>query len=88
MSELSITSISELRLLTELGLPEVEQKQILGLRLRTLAFSSGLWVSERQLSSRAIVRLALDPPLEVGKMQRHTSARLLRPYPLGSRLSG
>jgi hypothetical protein len=77
---LCITSISESRLLTELGLPRVEQNQILGLQVRRAAgvISGGVWLSGQQLSNRAIVRLAANPPPQVGKMQRYTSRRLVR----------
>ena len=77
---LCITSISESRLLDELGLPRVEQNQILGLQVRRAAaiISGGVWLTGQQLSNRAIVRLATNPPLEVGKMQRYTSRRLVR----------
>ena len=90
---LPITSVSESRLLTELGLPAAEQNQILGLRIGRAKPASGaniwgLWLTEQQISSRAIVRLANNPPPEVGRLQRLTSKRLLRPFPLGLRLSG
>jgi len=36
----------------------------------------------------AIVKLAADPPKEVGRVQTLTSKKLLRPFPLGLRFSG
>ena len=89
---LPVTSLNESRMLRALGLPEIEQNQILGLRMRRGAMSSALsgslWLTEQQLSSRAIVRLAGNPPPQVGKLQRLASKRLLRPFPLGLRMSG
>jgi len=49
---------------------------------------SGLELTEEQQTMRALVRLAANPPLRVGKMQRRTAKALLRPYPLGLRFSG
>jgi len=93
---LPITSINEDRLLLELGLSEAERNQIEGLYIfgggdassphaRTNALSAR---AEQQQSSGAIVRLAANPPKEVGTMQRRTQAWLIRPYPLGLRFSG
>ena len=47
-----------------------------------------LGFTTQQLSSRAIARLAANPPPEVGVIQRKTKSWLLRPYPLGLRISG
>eukprot|EP00966_Prymnesium_polylepis_P289876 6695801-Prymnesium_polylepis.1 len=88
---LQITSINEDRLLRELGLPKEERKQIEGLKIRRFSSDeegSGLTLSKEQLSARAIVRLAANPPPPVGMMQRRTAIKLLRPYPLGLRFSG
>eukprot|EP00966_Prymnesium_polylepis_P077141 1786886-Prymnesium_polylepis.2 len=91
---LPITSVNESRLLKELGLPKAEHNQIVGLRIRHVQRVSGasniwgFWLTEQQISSRAIVRLANNPPPGVGRLQRLTSQRLLRPFPLGLRLSG
>eukprot|EP00966_Prymnesium_polylepis_P051165 1184328-Prymnesium_polylepis.1 len=40
------------------------------------------------MSTRAIVRLAADPPPGVGAIQHRTAHRLLRTYPAGLRFSG
>jgi len=50
--------------------------------------ANGQLISEEEVSSRAIVRLAADPPVATGFVQRRTSGWLLRPYPLGLRFSG
>jgi len=93
-SPLPITSINENRLLMEIGLPLAERNQIEGLQMRR-APAAGLAhhgnqfaLTEEQLSSRAISRLAANPPLGVGTMQRRTICWLLRPFPLGLRFSG
>eukprot|EP00966_Prymnesium_polylepis_P053485 1236752-Prymnesium_polylepis.1 len=87
---LPITSINEDQLLKHLGLSGAERNQIEGLQLGARATDSNVGVSltEDQLSSRAIVRLAANPPPEAGKLQRRTFQRLLRPFPLGLRFSG
>ena len=87
---LPITSINEDRLLEELGLKRSERDQIEGLQvdLTTTAGQHGGFAMTEELSSRAIRRLAANPPAEVGRMQRRTAERLLRPYPLGLRFSG
>jgi len=83
---LPITSINEDRLLKELGLAREERKLIEGLTTVNTRGSQGL--TEEQLSSRAVVRLAADPPPGVGNLQRRTRTWLLRPFPLGLRFSG
>jgi len=86
-----ITSISEPRLLKELGLSPVERNQIQGLTGMTsssVTVRGGSILTEAQLATIAIVRLAHDPPTSVGKMQRITAEKLLRPYPHGLRFSG
>jgi len=88
---LPIVSINEDKLLTNLGIPKAERDLIEGLRMKpspTIGVHGGHSLTEAQLSSRAIVRLALDPPPEVGRLQRRTARRLLRPFPLGLRFSG
>ena len=86
---LPITSINEDRLLSELGLPRAERDQIEGLENTKKVTRRGSTLSiAEELSSRAIIRLAANPPPEVGRMQRRTAERLLRPYPLGLRFSG
>jgi len=84
--KLPITSVNEDVLLKAIGLSEEERNQIEG--LTTIQMRGSLGLTEAQLSTRAIVRLAVDPPAEVGSLQRRTSNWLLRPYPLGLRFSG
>eukprot|EP00966_Prymnesium_polylepis_P200987 4657716-Prymnesium_polylepis.1 len=76
-TQLSITSLGEQRMLTALGLPSSERSLIEGLKFKR---SSGDSLNERQLANRAIVRLASNPPPEVGSLQRRTRGWLLRPY--------
>eukprot|EP00966_Prymnesium_polylepis_P094708 2192508-Prymnesium_polylepis.1 len=73
---ITITSLSEDKLLASLGVPKAERKQI-----ESLVQSAS--VHDDPLKSRALIRLAADPPLEAGRMQRRTAAWLLRPFPLG-----
>jgi len=89
--QLPMTSICESRLLMEIGVPNSERNQIMGLQRRaselgTLSGPGGL--TEPQLVARAIGRLATDPPQLVGAMQRRTTSWLLRPFPEGLRFSG
>eukprot|EP00966_Prymnesium_polylepis_P125114 2893326-Prymnesium_polylepis.4 len=49
---------------------------------------AGGGTSEQQLCNRAIVRLAVNPPPQVGKLQQCTLKRLLRPHPQDARMSG
>ena len=72
----------------EIGLPLAERNQIEGLQMRRapagLAHQGNQFaLTEEQLSSRAIRRLAANPPMGVGTMQRRTIRWLLRPFPLG-----
>jgi len=86
-----ITSINEDRLLTELGLSEVERSRLEGLipsSSSSLRDEDQHELSQGQLSSRAVVRLACNPPQAVGTIQKLTTSWLLRPFPLGLRLSG
>ena len=89
---LPITSMNEDRLLEELGLPPAERNQIEGLQVGNADPRPGggtsVGPSVEQLSSRAVARLAANPPPEVGRMQRRTAEWLLRPFPLGLRFSG
>jgi hypothetical protein len=64
--------------LRELGVPEVERQQIE--ELHPGRFSD---VTDKQLASRAMKRLAFSPPLEAGRLQRLTQNWHLRPFPLG-----
>ena len=82
----SIAAINEERMLKEMGVPSYERRKIQGLRVKNVSSHSGL--SEEQQSANAIARLAANPPLQVGQMQRHTARWLLRPFPLGLRFSG
>jgi len=83
---LNITSINEDRLLKEMGLSRAERDQIED--LSSASVIEGQDLTEAQPSTTAIVRLAADPPPDVGVMQRRTESRLLRPFPLGLRFSG
>mmetsp|Transcript_10776 Transcript_10776/g.28272 ORF Transcript_10776/g.28272 Transcript_10776/m.28272 type:complete len:609 (+) Transcript_10776:1-1827(+) len=86
--QLTITSISEDRLLSALCLPLAERTLIEGLHSLSLRTHAGAGLTEEQLTSRAVFRLTSNPPPEVGKLQRRTSELLLRPFPLGLRVSG
>ena len=65
------------RLLVLLGLTKAERNQIEG--LSSVSMRGGLGLSEAELSSRAIARLALEPPRKVGELQRRSARWLLRP---------
>jgi hypothetical protein len=82
---LPVSSISEARFLTALGVNRVEKQQIIGLGVTTRNHKAGdeSFVSQEQHASRALVRLATDPPPAVGKVQRNASKWLLRPFPDG-----
>eukprot|EP00966_Prymnesium_polylepis_P280643 6484300-Prymnesium_polylepis.1 len=83
---LPIVSINENKLLTSLGIPKAERDLIEGLRMKPspeFGVQGRYSLTEAQLSSRAIVRLELDPPPKVGRLQQRTARRLLRPFPLG-----
>ena len=84
--QLPITSINEDALLKQLGLSDTERHQIEG--ISSVSVRGELGITEEQMSSRAIVRLAADAPPGVGKIQRQTCSWLLRPFPLGLRFSG
>ena len=77
---LPITSVNEDTLLKECGLSIADRHQIEGVR-STFVADHGL--TQEQLSRRAIARLAVDPPPQIGKLQQRTMAWLLRPFPLG-----
>jgi len=85
-----MTSTAEGRFLAMMDVHGAERSQIQGLQIRNSELGSAgkLGLTEEQLSTRAVVRLAGNPPLRVGLMQRQTSQRLLRVYPLGLRFSG
>jgi len=85
---LPITSIEESKLFAALGLTLAERNEIEGLRFQGSSLASVEGLTEQQLSSRAIARLAANPPGEVAKIQHRTRDWLLRPYPLGFRFSG
>eukprot|EP00966_Prymnesium_polylepis_P244206 5647632-Prymnesium_polylepis.2 len=95
-SNLEIASVNEAvpqgleprvdRLLKQLGLPSAERASIEGLRtggteMDTVRGSRPK--TEEQLAAMVLARLAHDPPMRVGAMQRHTAQKLLRPFPLG-----
>eukprot|EP00966_Prymnesium_polylepis_P150969 3487568-Prymnesium_polylepis.1 len=69
-----------------MGMPHHERNQVEGLTAPHERHGQGM--TETQLSSRAILRMTSNPHSKVGKMQRLTSTRLLRSYPLGLRFSG
>jgi hypothetical protein len=73
-------------LLIQLGVSRGERDRIESVLRRQP--SSTVTLSEEQQTSRAVIRLAADPPLQVGRMQRRTSGWLVRPFPLGLRFSG
>jgi len=87
---LPITSINEDRLLKQLGVSKAERAQIEGLQMGNRSASSATngGLTEEQLSSKAIVKLAASAPPDVGTMQRRTASWLCRPFPLGLRFSG
>lgn len=84
---LQVTSLNEDRLLIVLGVPRSERDDIEGLMLRR-SNSRALATTEAQQSARALFRLATNPPLDVGLVQRRTAGWLLRPYPHSCRFSG
>jgi len=89
---LQISSINEDRLLKEMGITDAERNQIEGLQVGVSSSASKssttIGLSEAQLSMLTIARLARNPPLAVGTLQRRTSQKLLRPFPHGLRTSG
>jgi len=86
---LPIFSINEDTYLKELGLSADERNQMEGLVGGRRSHSDvDLDLNEEQQTTRAVVKLAANPPQEVGAMQRLTSRKLLRPFPLGLRMSG
>jgi len=78
---LPITSFNEDKFLRLIGLSRLDCNQIEG--LPSSGSSAGL-----SLSYRAIVRLAANPPQQVGTIQRRSACWSVRPYPLGLRFSG
>ena len=79
--QLPITSINEDMLLKQLDVPRAERHQIEGLMTATTRGQAG--VADAQLSRRAIIDLATNPPPRVGYVQQLTARWLLRPFPLG-----
>ena len=89
--QLPITSSSESKFLSTLGLSKAERNQIEGLTVGSayaLDEEARQGLTATQLSSAAIVRLAANPSSAVGSMQRRTADLLLRLYPSGLRFSG
>jgi hypothetical protein len=82
-----ISSMSEDKLLIALGLSRGERKQIEGVKTKG-GSPTDEFGSEAHQSLRASFRLAMDPPLQVGVMQRRTASWQLRPFPAGARFSG
>ena len=89
-----ITSVNEDVLLKRMGLGLVERMHIEGLRKQRGATNPSISsrepeiLTEDQQVARAVVRLATNPPVQVGDLQRRTCTWFLRPYPLGLRFSG
>ena len=78
--QLPITSVNEDLLLAALGLPVAERNRIEGLQTwHNAAPGVSGRLTEEQRMNRAIVKLAADPPKEVGRMQTLTTKKLLRP---------
>ena len=65
------------QMLKALGLSDFEIEQIEG--LGSVSIRGGYGLTEEQLSSRAVARLAANPTAEVGRMQQLTALWLLRP---------
>ena len=82
---INITSVSEGVLLKLMGLSADERYQIEGLQVRGASAKSYVagMASLEQISSRAVVRLAQNPPAAVGSIQRRTANWLIRLYPNG-----
>eukprot|EP00966_Prymnesium_polylepis_P330502 7386142-Prymnesium_polylepis.1 len=81
---LPISSVNEDKLLKILGLTMGERSQIEGLAQRrrssvAISMESGVVVREEQQTTSALIRLATNPPPEVGNVQRRTRSWLLRP---------
>ncbi|KAL1507405.1 hypothetical protein AB1Y20_008247 [Prymnesium parvum] len=93
---LPITSFDEQRLLEALKLSRAEKNQLMGLGAQNGALfgmhhvtTVGASLSKDEaVMANAAARLANDPPITIGRMQRRTVNWLLRPYPLGLRFSG
>jgi len=87
---LPITSMNEDRLLKELGVSDVVRNQIEGLTAKASSSSrtNGVALTDDKQALVASVRLAANPPPEVGTMQHRTAKWMIRPYPLGLRFSG
>lgn len=96
---LQITSFNEDKVLRALGVSKAEQHQIEGLQhgqfsnnrrvaIRDDRQQAGLGLTNDQLCSRAIARLAANPPQKVGRFQQRTVDKQVRAYPHGLRFSG
>eukprot|EP00966_Prymnesium_polylepis_P253704 5863756-Prymnesium_polylepis.1 len=87
---LPISSVNEDKLLKLIGLTTTERSKIEGLLERRRSSASsiepGVVVREEQQVTGALIRLATNPPPEVGDLQRRSQSWMLRPYPLGLRL--
>ena len=83
---LPITSISEPKLLRELGISRSERIAIQ--ELSSVRGQGTVGLSDEQQMSRAVATLAANPPPEVGRMQERSKTKLLRAYPVGLRFSG
>jgi hypothetical protein len=91
---LQITSFNEDKVLRALGVSKAEQHQIEGLQhgqfsnnrrvaIRDDRQQAGLGLTNDQLCSRAITRLAANPPQKVGRFQQRTVDKQVRAYPHG-----
>lgn len=89
---LPITSISEHKLLSTIGLSHAERDQVEGLQIGGASSarrsSNEVALTEQQMMSHAAFQLSSNPPAKVGSMQRRTAQWLLRLFPLGLRFSG
>jgi hypothetical protein len=75
---LTITSINERKLHQLMGLSIDDRNQIEGLNTSALAKAhEGVALTEVQIASRVIARVAANPPPEVGRLQQKTARKLL-----------
>eukprot|EP00966_Prymnesium_polylepis_P112430 2601017-Prymnesium_polylepis.1 len=77
---LFVTSVGEDRLLREMGTSHTDRNQIEGLQSSSADLMQCTFgLTNEQLSSRALMRIAADPPPDVGSLQRRTADWILRP---------
>ena len=75
---LPISSVNDDNMLTAMGLTSAERNAIEGLRNAARTVDGTLETEEEQ-SARAVALLAVNPPPQVGKLQKLTAKWLLRP---------